>query len=142
MARRLILSAGLLLLAAMGAYPPWVTAPEKHPSATTPVGYHFILRGPYAEPAKKVVWSSERNRHERDGRPLSDAEAKRAVAGDAWVQAFDRAFYGDPILERARAKAERRFVRIDYARLGVQLIVVAALIGVGIVLTSRRRREG
>lgn len=100
--RRVALAAGLLVVAAMGAFPPWVTAPERHPSATTPVGYYFILKGPAAPPTPSAL----------------DEEYGRATPGP-------------------------RFVRIDYARLLVQWVIVAAVVGLAMLLPwpGARRRE-
>jgi len=105
--RRTVLAVGLLAIAAMGVFPPWVTAPERHPSATTPAGYHFLLNGPAPPP-----------------RPSRFAEA------------YDNSLYGKSTSEGPR------FVRIDYARLAVQWVVVVALVGVAMALTGPRRLVG
>jgi hypothetical protein len=105
MIRRVILVLGLLAVATMCAFPPWVTAPENHPSATTPAGYHFILRPP------------------------------PGAAGSPAARA--NGFYGS---ERPAVAA--RFVRIDYALLAVQWVVVAALVGVAMVATSAKAMKG
>lgn len=122
--RRVLLVVALLAFATMGAFPPWVSAPENHPSATTPVGYHFILQPPSLGPAGPAVWSSKRQRFERDGKPVEPVREP-----SAWERISARLFEG-PV----------RIVRIDYARLGVQAIALSALVGALVLVSSRRTR--
>lgn len=87
-ARRFILAVALLAIAAMLAFPPWVTAPEGHPSATSPVGYAFILKPP------------------------------------------------------SMGTYNPRSLRIDYARLLIQSVVVSALAGVVLLLPHSKAKAG
>jgi len=119
-ARRVALALGLLTIATMGAFPPWVTAPESDPSVTTLAGYHFILHPP-SIPTGKLVWSSNHQRFEVDGKPV-DVQAPPLQMGP------------QPGLIDGGAWQPPRFVRIDYRRLVVQWVVVAALVGVVMLL--------
>lgn len=128
----------LLLVAGMGVFPPWITAPIAHPSATSPAGYHLIFLPPSVIP----------------GAP-----------SDPWVREFAQALVGEPVptgdpdLDKALSRETRmkwgkyapdftgvtlapRFVRIDYARLLVQWIVVAALVGVVLLLPRLSGKVG
>ena len=126
-ARRCVLGVALILMAAMAAFPPWVTAPENHPSATTPAGYHFIANPPEIGPPGTVVWSSKHQRFERDGKPV--------------LQIL-------PFLERGfcqpegRSADSARFIRIDYARLLLQWAIVVALSSIPVLLVGRRKENG
>jgi len=124
-ARRVILALGLLAIATMGAFPPWLTAPVVHPSATTSAGYHFFFSGP-SVPTGTTVWSSKRQRFERDGQPVPDGWAKVLAPPDA--------IGPQPMVIDYGAVVMPGFVRIDYARLAVQWVVVAALVGVVMLL--------
>jgi len=120
-ARRTALALGLLAIAAMGAVPPWVTAPVAHPSATTSVGYRFFFAAP-SVPTGTTVWSSKHQRFERDGQPLPDGWAK--------VLAPPYAVGPQPMVIDYGGILMPGFVRIDFARLFVQWVVAAALVGV------------
>ena len=127
-ARRFILAVVLLFTAAMGAFPPWVMAPESHPSVTTLAGYHFILHPP-SIPTGKLVWSSKHQRFEVDGKPVR-------------VQAPPLRMGPQPMLIDDGAWHPPRFVRIDYARLGVQWLIVATLAGMAMLLARSTARRG
>lgn len=118
--RRSVLAIGLLAIAAMGAFPPWVMAPKSDPLVTTLAGYHFILHPP-SIPTGKLVWSSKHQRFEVDGKPV-DVQGAPLRMGPQPVR-LDTDVYHPP-----------RFVRIDHARLVVQWVVVAAFVGVAMLL--------
>jgi hypothetical protein len=121
-ARRCALAVALILIAAMGAFPPWVTAPENHPSATTPAGYRFIASSPEIVPSGTVVWSSKHQRFERDGKPVLQI-----------LPFLERGFYQTPVAD------SRRFVRIDLVRLLIQWAIVFALtLAVTLLLRPRK----
>lgn len=120
--QRVVPITGLLVIAVMGAFPPWVTAPEKHPSATTPAGYHFIASSPEIAPPGTVVWSSKHQRFERDGKPVLQI-----------LPFLERGFYQTPVSDSPR------FVRIDYERLLIQWAIVVALTLVVVLLIGRRK---
>ena len=122
-ARRLVLALALLAIAAMGVFPPWVMAPESDPSVTTLAGYHFILHPP-SIPTGKLAWSSKHQRFEVDGKPVR-------------VQAPPLRMGPQPMRIDGGAWYPPRFVRIDYARLLVQWIIVAALAGVAMLMSPR-----
>ena len=111
--RRVLFVVALLAFAAMGAFPPWVSAPENNPTATTSVGYHFILHTPSLGPDGPAVWSSKRQRFERDGKAVESEREPTAL------ERLSARFFERPV----------RLVRVDYARLGIQAIALAALVG-------------
>ena len=125
MARRIVIAVGLLAIAAMGAFPPWAMAPQSDPSVTTMAGYHFILHPP-SIPTGKLVWSSKHQRFEVDGKPVD-------------VQGPPLRMGPQPMLIDGGAWRPPRFVRIDYPRLLVQWVVVAALLAVVMLFPLRRR---
>src|SRR5687768_17564310 len=118
--RRFAAILGLALVAGMCAFPPWVSAPGKHPSATNPAGYRPLWDPPRVSPPGEVFWSSKRQRFERDGKPT-------ALQGTF-------SSYLNPI---TRDDVGPRLVRIDYARLFVQSAALAALIGIVMLLPIR-----
>ena len=124
LARRCALAVALILIAAMGAFPPWVTAPETHPSATTPAGYHFIANPPEIGPPGTTVWSSKHQRFERDGKPVLQI-----------LPFLERGFYQP----EGRSADSARFIRIDLVRLLIQwAIVVTLTLAVTLLLRPRK----
>lgn len=100
--RRAVLASGLLAIAAMGVFPPWVTAPERHPSATTPAGYHFLLNGPEPPP-----------------RP------------SRWVEAYDNSLYGKSTSEGPRfVRIDYARLAVQWFIVAVLLGVAVVLTGV------------
>jgi len=121
LAQRVVIAVGLLVIAAMGLFPPWLADRSVRPGwLTERRGYHFVSSPPQPE--------AEFTDEYLDSLPLLDQLIGVGTADS-----------DDVIAGRAREKRQHN-VRIDFATLGLQVSAIV-IFTVGVVVAFGVRRK-